>query len=83
MQGERICMNMQLQNHNKTVQSLIGMLGNDSALRNLNKCLYSVGMGNNDYLNNYFLPQYFPTSHEYTLEEYTQLLIEQYSAAKG
>ncbi|KAL9383693.1 hypothetical protein Peur_024016 [Populus x canadensis] len=77
--GERISMNMQLQNHHKTVQNLIGMLGNESALRNLNKCLYSVGMGNNDYLNNYFLPQYFPTSHEYTLEKYTQLLIEQYS----
>ncbi|KAF9672500.1 hypothetical protein SADUNF_Sadunf11G0048800 [Salix dunnii] len=77
--GERICLNMQLQNHQKTVQNLIGMLGNDSALRYLNKCLYSVGMGNNDYLNNYFLPQYFPTSQEYTLEKYTQLLIEQYS----
>uniref|UniRef100_A0A6N2MEP1 Uncharacterized protein n=1 Tax=Salix viminalis TaxID=40686 RepID=A0A6N2MEP1_SALVM len=77
--GERICFNMQLQNHQKTVQNLTGMLGNDSALTYLNKCLYSVGMGNNDYLNNYFLPQYFPTSEEYTLEEYTQLLIEQYS----
>ncbi|KAG5235137.1 GDSL esterase/lipase [Salix suchowensis] len=77
--GERIYMNMQLQNHQKTVQNLSGMLGNDSALTYLNKCLYSVGMGNNDYLNNYFLPQYFPTSQEYTLEEYTQLLIEQYS----
>ncbi|KAJ6398823.1 hypothetical protein OIU77_019568 [Salix suchowensis] len=77
--GECISLNMQLQNHHKTVQNLIGMLGNESALTYLNKCLYSVGMGNNDYLNNYFLPQFFPTSKEYTLERYTQLLIEQYS----
>uniref|UniRef100_A0A6N2M5E9 GDSL esterase/lipase n=1 Tax=Salix viminalis TaxID=40686 RepID=A0A6N2M5E9_SALVM len=77
--GECISLNMQLQNHHKTVQNLIGMLGNESALTYLNKCLYSVGMGNNDYLNNYFLPQFFPTSQEYTLEKYTQLLIEQYS----
>ncbi|KAB5557105.1 hypothetical protein DKX38_008014 [Salix brachista] len=76
---ECISLNMQLQNHHKTVQNLIGMLGNESALTYLNKFLYSVGMGNNDYLNNYFMPQFFPTSQEYTLEKYTQLLIEQYS----
>ncbi|CAK7350334.1 unnamed protein product, partial [Dovyalis caffra] len=77
--GGRISLNMQLKNHQKTLLNLIGMLGNESAPRHLSKCLYSVGMGNNDYLNNYFLPQYFPTSQEYTLDQYTQLLVEEYS----
>ncbi|KAJ6292729.1 hypothetical protein OIU78_024834 [Salix suchowensis] len=35
-------------------------------------------MGSNDYINNYFLPQYYPSSHEYTLEQFTGLLVDQY-----
>ncbi|KAJ0791704.1 putative triacylglycerol lipase [Helianthus annuus] len=36
-------------------------------------------MGNNDYINNYFLPKYYKTSSVYTPEQYAQALIEQYS----
>lgn len=36
-------------------------------------------MGSNDYINNYFVPQYYPSSHLYTPEQYAALLIKQYS----
>ncbi|CAL2252087.1 unnamed protein product [Prunus armeniaca] len=66
----------------ETGSQLGGHISLDQQLLNhqyLNKCLYSVGMGNNDYINNYFKPQFYPTSRMYTLEQYTTVLIEQYS----
>ncbi|KAG5235136.1 GDSL esterase/lipase [Salix suchowensis] len=78
-QGQRIPLNKQLRNHQITVSRLIEIIGNDeSTALYLSKCLYSVGMGSNDYINNYFLPQYYPSSHEYTLEQFTGLLVDQY-----
>ncbi|KAB5534244.1 hypothetical protein DKX38_017330 [Salix brachista] len=78
-QGQRIPLNKQLRNHQITVSRLIEIIGNDeSTALYLSKCLYSVGMGSNDYINNYFLPQYYPTSQEYTLEQFTGLLVDQY-----
>ncbi|KAF3337327.1 GDSL esterase/lipase [Carex littledalei] len=61
--------------------------GNDTMLSDyLGKCIYYVGMGSNDYLNNYFMPAIYPTSYQYTprtyatnlLQEYTQQLSELY-----
>lgn len=80
LQGTVLSMGKQLKNHRKTISRIIGMLGKKSLARNyLNKCLYSVATGSNDYINNYFLPQYYNTSQEYTLEEYAVVLVEQYS----
>lgn len=45
----------------------------------LNRCIYTIGMGNNDYISNYFVPNYYETSSEYTPEEYAEVLVEQYS----
>lgn len=44
----------------------------------LNKCLYVVYMGNDDYINNYFLPQFYPTSHQYTPKQFAASLIQQF-----
>uniref|UniRef100_A0A803MDV6 Uncharacterized protein n=1 Tax=Chenopodium quinoa TaxID=63459 RepID=A0A803MDV6_CHEQI len=44
----------------------------------LYKCLYTVDIGGNDYINNYFLPQYYPSQRLYTLDQYTDLLISRY-----
>ncbi|XP_021825599.1 GDSL esterase/lipase At1g29660-like [Prunus avium] len=78
--GACISMGEQLKNHRTTVLRIIDILGKRSlAKKHLNKCLYSVGMGSNDYINNYFLPQYYQTSQKYTLEEYAEVLIKQYT----
>ncbi|KAI5331430.1 hypothetical protein L3X38_021556 [Prunus dulcis] len=78
--GARISLDQQLQNHQVTVSRIASTLGNNqSASQYLNKCLYSVGMGSNDYINNYFLPQFYDTSRIYNHEQYATVLIHQYS----
>ncbi|EXB58270.1 GDSL esterase/lipase [Morus notabilis] len=77
--GDIIPLNEQLRNHQITVLRITAMLRNRTAAQKyLNKCLYYVGMGNNDYLNNYFLPQFYTTALIYTPQQYAQQLIDQY-----
>ncbi|KAL7615578.1 hypothetical protein Lser_V15G04106 [Lactuca serriola] len=80
--GGRICMNQQLTNHAITILQLVDLIGNGSLARvrqHLNKCIYTVAMGNNDYINNYFYPEYYQTSILYKPEQYAKILIKQYS----
>ncbi|KAF8413650.1 hypothetical protein HHK36_001642 [Tetracentron sinense] len=78
--GGRISMNGQLRNYQNTVSQIVNILGDEnSAADYLSKCIYSVGMGSNDYLNNYFMPQVYSTSRRYTPEQYADVLIQQYS----
>ncbi|KAF9624375.1 hypothetical protein IFM89_010542 [Coptis chinensis] len=51
----------------------------------LRQCIYSVGLGNNDYLNNYFMPQMYSTSRQYTPVQYADVLLIQqfFSTTKG
>lgn len=59
---------------------MVDILGDeDSAANYLSKCIYSIGVGSNDYLNNYFMPLYYSTSRQYSTEEYADILIQQYS----
>ncbi|KDP21165.1 hypothetical protein JCGZ_21636 [Jatropha curcas] len=77
--GQRIPLGTQLEHHAITVSRLVKIFGSERSTDwYLSQCLYSVGMGNNDYINNYFLPQYYNTSQEYTLQQFTTLLIQQY-----
>lgn len=80
-QGPVISMDMQLQNHQNTASRIAKILGNseESAAKHLSKCIYSVGIGNNDYINNYLLPQFYPTNSSYTPDQYATVLIQQYS----
>lgn len=36
-------------------------------------------MGNNDYINNYFMPDKYNTSQLYTPDQYADILIQKYS----
>ncbi|KAK4564890.1 hypothetical protein RGQ29_006800 [Quercus rubra] len=76
--GNRISLDRQLQNHQYTVSHIIEMLGGyHRATIYLSKCMYSITIGSNDYLSNYFLPMFYPTSQQYTPEQYAKLLIQQ------
>ncbi|KAI6682597.1 hypothetical protein NL676_036478 [Syzygium grande] len=75
--GDRISLNCQLGNHLITVSRVKGILGRNASAY-LNKCIYTVGMGSNDYINNYFMPDIYPTSRMYTPEQYADVLIKQY-----
>ncbi|KAG5562509.1 hypothetical protein RHGRI_005288 [Rhododendron griersonianum] len=78
--GAVISLNQQLLNHQIIVSRIGDLLGSkEEAANYLSKCIYYVGMGSNDYINNYLLPQYFNTSQLYTPEQYAVVLIQQYS----
>nr|ABF70089.1 GDSL-motif lipase/hydrolase family protein [Musa balbisiana] len=78
--GGRIPFGGQLQNYQSAVQEMVRILGDeDSAANYLSKCIFSVGLGSNDYLNNYFMPAFYSTGQQYTPEQYADELIQQYS----
>ncbi|CAI9772015.1 unnamed protein product [Fraxinus pennsylvanica] len=78
--GDRISLDRQLLNHKHTVSRNVLLLGNEtSAKQHLGKCLYTLVIGSNDYINNYYMPQSYSTSRLYTPDQYATVLIQQYS----
>uniref|UniRef100_A0A0E0FB67 Uncharacterized protein n=1 Tax=Oryza meridionalis TaxID=40149 RepID=A0A0E0FB67_9ORYZ len=45
----------------------------------LGRCIFYVGMGSNDYLNNYFMPNYYTTAQSYDPAAYAADLLQEYS----
>ncbi|WJZ96613.1 hypothetical protein VitviT2T_015281 [Vitis vinifera] len=77
--GDLITMKEQLKNYQIAVSRITNILGNDTAaMDHLSKCLFTVGIGSHDYINNYYLPQLYPTNSEYTPVQYASVLINQY-----
>jgi phospholipase/lecithinase/hemolysin len=69
-----------VQNYQSTVSQVVNILGTeDQAASHLSKCIYSIGLGSNDYLNNYFMPQFYSTGTQYTPDEYADDLIQAYT----
>ncbi|CAJ1962065.1 unnamed protein product [Sphenostylis stenocarpa] len=78
--GGSISLGMQFANHKVIVSEIATRLGSpDLVQQYLEKCLYYVDIGSNDYMGNYFLPQFYPSSSMYSPEQYTQALIEELS----
>ncbi|XP_021723311.1 GDSL esterase/lipase At1g29660-like [Chenopodium quinoa] len=75
--GDRIWLDRQIRNYMLTILRLQFMVFGPVS-NYLNKCLYTVNIGSNDYLNNYFLPQYYPSQRLYTPDQFTNLLIARY-----
>ncbi|KAG2587622.1 GDSL esterase/lipase At1g33811-like [Panicum virgatum] len=69
-------------------RAAVGAMGNASAFRgnatrlaeHLGRCIFFVGMGSNDYLNNYFMPGYYDTAQRYGPRDYAALLLQGYAA---
>lgn len=80
-QGDHISMNQQVDNFAVTVQQLRRFFRRDvNALgAYLSKCIFYCGLGSNDYLNNYFMRDYYSTSSQYTPKAYADSLIQDYS----
>ncbi|XAR66619.1 Triacylglycerol lipase [Bertholletia excelsa] len=78
--GSVISLNRQLVNLQTTVSNITAFLGSKEATDDyLKRCIFVVGTGNNDYLNNYLLPQYYNTSSIFNPDQYAAALIRQYS----
>lgn len=72
-------MDLQLQNHHNTILRMVDLVGNRAATNaHLNTCLYIVGIGSNDYINNYLAPKHYSTNSLYTPSQYATLLVQQY-----
>ncbi|PON69158.1 Lipase [Trema orientale] len=77
--GDNISLRRQVKNHRITVSRIGDILGSKRlAKERLNKCLYWVGMGNNDYINNYFMPWIYSSGNLYNPDQYADLLIQKY-----
>ncbi|XXG39476.1 hypothetical protein AAC387_Pa01g0427 [Persea americana] len=74
----RIPFNQQIKNFEDTLDQITDRLGADGVANAISKCIFFVGMGSNDYLNNYMLPNY-DTSNEYNPQQYADLLIQQFT----
>ncbi|KAL1533883.1 GDSL esterase/lipase-like protein [Salvia divinorum] len=74
----RIPFNQQIKNFENTLDQLTGRLGALEMAQELSRCIFFVGMGSNDYLNNYLMPNY-NTKNQYNGQQYADLLVQQYS----
>lgn len=80
LKGGRYSMNAQLFNHKSIVRRIALLLGGKvAAAEYLNKCIYSITIGSNDYVNNYFLPEYYNSSRLYTIDQFAEILVQEYS----
>ncbi|CAN1847270.1 GDSL esterase/lipase At1g29670 [Linum perenne] len=80
--GVRVSFSCQVMNYQDTVAQIVDLLGGDdvATTKYLSKCIYSVGLGSNDYLNNYFMPLLYPTGLQFNPEEYANDLIRIYTS---
>ncbi|XP_011628654.2 GDSL esterase/lipase At1g71691 [Amborella trichopoda] len=75
----RIPFNQQIRNFENTLDQLSDQLGGpDQLADSIARCIFFVGMGSNDYLNNYLMPNY-ATRNQYNSQQFANLLIQQYT----
>ncbi|MCD9644857.1 hypothetical protein HAX54_033370 [Datura stramonium] len=74
---ERIPFTYQIKNFENTLVSLIKNMSAPVVREAIPKCMFFVGMGSNDYLNNYIMPVYF-SQDQYSPQKFAELLIHHY-----
>nr|GMD68724.1 GDSL esterase/lipase At1g71691-like [Ipomoea batatas] len=74
----RIPFNQQITNFESTLDQITASLGAPDVAQALSHCIFFVGMGSNDYLNNYLLPNY-PTKNQYNAQQFADLLVQNYN----
>eukprot|EP00257_Ricinus_communis_P020038 XP_015579187.1 GDSL esterase/lipase At1g71691 isoform X2 [Ricinus communis] len=67
-----------IRNFQNTLDQITDNLGAVDVARAIGKSMFFVGMGSNDYLNNYLMPNY-PTKNQYNGPQYANLLVQQYT----
>ncbi|CAN1847273.1 GDSL esterase/lipase At5g45670 [Linum perenne] len=78
--GRNVPLGKQVENHKATFSKIVSMKGNnESAMEHLNTCLYYMGIGSNDYLNNYFVPNQYDSSKRFTPIGYGAHLMSVYN----
>lgn len=71
---QRLSFDDQINYFNKTREVIIAKLGEEAANKFCNKALYFIGLGSNDYVNN-FLQPFLADGQQYTHDEFLELLL--------
>ncbi|CAK7339024.1 unnamed protein product [Dovyalis caffra] len=71
---QRLSFDDQIECFRKTKESIKAKIGEDEANKLCNEALFFVGIGSNDYVNNYLQP-FLADGQQYTYEEFVDLLI--------
>ncbi|KAE8682111.1 GDSL esterase/lipase [Hibiscus syriacus] len=74
----RIPFDQQIRNFQITLDQIMMNLGAIDVAEALAKCIFFVGIGSNDYLNNYLMPNY-PTRNQYNGQQYADHLVQKYT----
>lgn len=75
-------MNQQVETFARSVQQMRKYFrgeANNTLCNYLSKCIIYSGLGSNDYLNNYFMRDYYQTGSQYTPRAYAASLIQDYT----
>uniref|UniRef100_A0A0E0LQL2 Uncharacterized protein n=1 Tax=Oryza punctata TaxID=4537 RepID=A0A0E0LQL2_ORYPU len=75
----RIPFNQQIDNFETTVEQIAGAVGKEAAASMVARSILFVGLGSNDYLNNYLMPNYH-TRRRYNPRQFADLLADRYAA---
>ncbi|KAI4321257.1 hypothetical protein MLD38_034656 [Melastoma candidum] len=71
---QRLSFDDQINYFNKTRQAIKGKIGEAATAALCNKAIYFIGIGSNDYVNN-FLQPFLPDGQQYSHDEFLELLI--------
>ncbi|KAG6581191.1 GDSL esterase/lipase, partial [Cucurbita argyrosperma subsp. sororia] len=71
---QRLSFDDQIQNFNKTKMAIRRKIGDEKANIHCNEALYFIGIGSNDYVNN-FLQPFLADGQQYTHDEFLDLLL--------
>ncbi|CAL9009382.1 unnamed protein product [Prunus brigantina] len=71
---QRLSFDDQIQNFNKTKEAIKAKIGGEAAAKLCSEAVYFIGIGSNDYVNNYLQP-FLADGQQYTYDEFVELLI--------
>ncbi|XP_031283719.1 GDSL esterase/lipase At1g33811 [Pistacia vera] len=79
--GGHASMNQQVADFGETVTQMRRFYRGDANGLNsyLSKCIFYSGMGSNDYLNNYFMTDFYSSHSDYTPKAFADLLLRDYT----
>jgi len=78
-QGQRYSLSQQVLNFQTTLSQLRSLMPARNLTEYLARSIVMIVIGSNDYINNYLLPSLYPTSFNYTPEQYANLLLNHYT----
>lgn len=81
MQGGHMSMNQQVASFGDVALEIRRHFRGDNATLSsyLSRCIFYFGIGSNDYLNNYFMPDFYTTSSDFTPRAYAATLLKDYT----